>query len=114
MPPAESAPVVVFSARGRSDQDKGFNSNDQLEVLAEPPPVRSCLLDSRKEAFVLGSFFSYFPPRLAAARPLSSRLWAPDGEFLEGTKGSQGMGVAGNSWFDHVLLEVLYMFKPSG
>ena len=32
---------------------------------------------------------------------------------LEGTKGSQGMWVVSNVWFDRVLLSISYMFKPS-
>ena len=32
---------------------------------------------------------------------------------LEGTKGSQGMGVVSNSCLDRVLLSILYIFKPS-
>ena len=32
---------------------------------------------------------------------------------LEGIKGSQGMGVESNHWFDRVLLSILYMFQPS-
>ena len=27
-------------------------------------------------------------------------------------RGSQGMGVVGNNWFDGVLLSILYRFKP--
>ena len=32
---------------------------------------------------------------------------------LEGTKGSQGMGVVSSNWFDHILLSIIFMFKPS-
>ena len=35
------------------------------------------------------------------------------GVFLEGTRGSQGMGVVSSSWFDIVLVSIVYMFKPS-
>ena len=28
-------------------------------------------------------------------------------------RGSQGMGVVGNSWFDRALLSIAYMFRPS-
>ena len=32
---------------------------------------------------------------------------------LEGARGSQGMGIVSNNWFDRGLLSILYMFKPS-
>ena len=32
---------------------------------------------------------------------------------VEGARGSQGMGVVSNNWFDRVLLPILHMFKPS-
>ena len=37
---------------------------------------------------------------------------ASAGGFLEGAKGSRGMGVVSNNWSDRALLSILYMFKP--
>ena len=34
-------------------------------------------------------------------------------EFQRELRGSQGMGVVSDNWFDCVLLSILYMFKPS-
>ena len=48
-----------------------------------------------------------------ASMALPRASWATT-HSPEGTKGSEGMGVVSNNRFDHVLLSILYTFKPSG
>ena len=33
--------------------------------------------------------------------------------YIQGTKGVPRHGVVSNNWFEHVLLSMLHMFKPS-
>ena len=52
-------------------------------------------------------------PAASAAGMVNDSALCVAPSFWRELRGSQGMGVVSNSWFDYVLLSILYMFKPS-
>ena len=77
---------------------------------AAPHRARS---ESEHPSLPLGGAAALGTPRAAADGTPGVPGGLKTSTFQRELRGSQGVGVVSNSWFDRALLSVLYMFKPS-